>query len=116
MGRSPSLPEPRHGEWRRRAREKQEFPPAVTFMDYRQARTVRTGENAVSTFSLDTDRTSYMLALNWARHGYPIHPDSVRAEEWVNSLDHGYVHPGGPEADSFHIQTDLGRPPSRTPG
>ena len=60
-----SLPEPGYGERRRRAREKQEFPPAVTFMDYQQARTLRTDEDAVSTFGLDTDRTSYMLALNW---------------------------------------------------
>ena len=38
-----------------------------------------TAADAVSTFSLDTDRTSYYLALNWARAGYEVEPDSVRA-------------------------------------
>ena len=54
---------------------------------------VSTAEDAVSTFSLDTDRTSFQLALNWARSGYEVASDSVRAEEWVNSFDYGYSPP-----------------------
>ena len=65
-------------------------PGATTFQDYRRQPTVATSEDAVSTFSLDTDRTSYHLALNWAREGYEVEPDSVRAEEWVNAFDYGY--------------------------
>ena len=47
----------------------------------------------MSTFSLDTDRTSYHLALNWAREGYEVEPDSVRAEEWINAFDYSYDPP-----------------------
>ena len=52
-----------------------------------------TAADAISTFSLDTDRTSYYLALNWARAGYEVDPDSVRAEEWINAFDYQYDPP-----------------------
>ena len=54
---------------------------------------VATAEDAVSTFSLDTDRTSYQLALSWLQEGYDIEPDSVRAEEWINAFDYQYEAP-----------------------
>ena len=66
-------------------------------------------EDAVSTFSLDTDRTSYHLALNWARTGYRVEPDSVRAEEWINAFNYGYEPPL--HSDSFAISTDVVRHP-----
>ena len=53
----------------------------TTFRDYQRQPFVAAAEDNVSTFSLDTDRTSFQLALNWARSGYAINPDSVRAEE-----------------------------------
>ena len=62
-------------------------------------------EDNISTFSLDTDRTSYQLALNWARSGYDVDPASVRAEEWINAFD--YQYPPPPNNDTFSIQTDL---------
>ena len=68
-------------------------PGATTFQDYRRQPAVATSEDAVSTFSLDTDRTSYYLALNWALQGYEVEPDSVRAEEWVNAFNYGYDAP-----------------------
>ena len=68
-------------------------PGATTFRDYGRLPFVSTAKDAVSTFSLDTDRTSFQLALNWARSGYEVAPDSVRAEEWVNSFDYGYRPP-----------------------
>ena len=68
-------------------------PGATTFQDYRRQPAVATSEDAVSTFSLDTDRTSYHLALNWALQGYEVEPDSVRAEEWVNAFNYGYDAP-----------------------
>ena len=66
-------------------------------------------EDAVSTFSLDTDRTSYHLALNWARTGYRVEPDSVRAEEWINAFNYGYEPPL--HSDSFAISSDVVRHP-----
>ncbi len=82
---------------------------ATTFEDYQRERFVSAARDAVSTFSLDTDRTSYHLALNWARAGYTVEPDSVRAEEWINAFDYGYEQPL--HIDSFAISTDVVRHP-----
>ena len=80
-------------------------PSATTFQDYLRERFVSTAEDAVSTFSLDTDRTSYYLALNWARAGYEVDPDSVRAEEWINAFNYNYDRPL--RNDSFAVTSDL---------
>ena len=80
-------------------------PGATTFQDYERSPIVRTSDDSVSTFSLDTDRTSFQLALNWARAGYDVEPDSVRSEEWVNAFDYGYEQPR--RDDSFAIHTDI---------
>ena len=80
-------------------------PPATTFKDYERSRFASTAEDSVSTFSLDTDRTSFHLALNWARAGHAVDPDSVRAEEWINAFDYGYPPP--PHLDSFAITTEV---------
>ena len=84
-------------------------PPATTFRDYQRERFVSAVRDAVSTFSLDTDRTSYYLALNWARTGYRVEPDSVRAEEWINAFNYGYEPPL--HSDSFAISSDVVRHP-----
>ena len=78
-------------------------PSVTTFKD--NERTGNMPADRVSTFSLDTDRTSYQLALNWARAGYEIDPDSVRAEEWINAFNYGYAQPA--RYDSFAIHTDV---------
>ena len=78
-------------------------PPDTTFRDYQRQPFIAASEDNVSTFSLDTDRTSYHLALNWARSGYEVDPASVRAEEWVNAFDYGYPPPSGKQG--FAIQT-----------
>ncbi len=83
----------------------QSQPGATTFQDNQRRPTISTYDDAVSTFSLDTDRTSYRLALNWAREGYEIEPDSVRAEEWINSFGYGYDHPSN--SSEFAIHTDV---------
>ena len=80
-------------------------PSATTFRDYQQSRFESTAEDSVSTFSLDTDRTSFQLALNWARAGHELDPDSVRAEEWINAFNYGYDAPA--HRDSFAITTDV---------
>ena len=80
-------------------------PGATTFTDNRRTFAVSTSQDRVSTFSLDTDRTSFQLALNWARSGYQVEPDSVRSEEWVNAFDYRYEQPS--RADSFGIETAI---------
>ena len=80
-------------------------PAATTFQDNPRQPVVATADDAVSTFSLDTDRTSYQLALNWAQQGYDIEPDSVRAEEWINAFNYQYAPPA--DAWGFAITSDL---------
>ena len=80
-------------------------PPDTTFRDQPRQPLVATSEDAVSTFSLDTDRTSYQLALAWARQGYDIEPDSVRAEEWINAFNYQYDPPS--DDWGFAISTDV---------
>ena len=80
-------------------------PSATTFRDYARERFVSAAVDNVSTFSLDTDRTSYFLALNWARNGFDVDPDSVRAEEWINAFNYGYEQPR--RDDSFAVTTDV---------
>ena len=78
---------------------------ATTFEDYPRATFVSTARDAISTFSLDTDRTSFHLALNWARNSFRVEPDSVRAEEWVNAFNYDYAFPL--REDSFAITSDV---------
>lgn len=80
-------------------------PRDTTFVDNPRSGFVEAAEDAVSTFSLDVDRTSYFLALNWANAGHQIDPASVRAEEWANAFDFGYEAPA--EDDLFAITTAL---------
>ena len=80
-------------------------PPLTTFQNYPRSPLVATWQDPVSTFSLDTDRASYRLALNWARSGLAIEPDSVRAEEWINAFAYGYDYPR--RSDEFAITADL---------
>ncbi|MCY3646751.1 MAG: von Willebrand factor type A domain-containing protein [Chloroflexi bacterium] len=80
-------------------------PAATTFQNYGRTPYVKTSTDAVSTFSLDTDRTSYFLALAWAQSGYAVEPDSVRAEEWVNAFSYDYDPPR--DDRSFAITSDV---------
>ena len=80
-------------------------PPDTTFKNYGRTPFAHTSTDAVSTFSLDTDRTSYFLALSWAQNGYTVEPDSVRAEEWVNAFNYEYDPPR--HDDSFAITSEL---------
>ena len=80
-------------------------PPATTFRDYQRQPFVAAAEDNVSTFSLDTDRTSYQLALSWARAGFEVEPDSVRAEEWLNAFNYEYDQPSNQR--EFAVTSDL---------
>ena len=90
-------------------RERPGAPEDTTFRDYGRQPFVEAAIDPVSTFSLDVDRTSYELALTWARAGYGVEPDSVRAEEWVNAFDYGYARPDGEAA--FAITSELAAHP-----
>ena len=79
-------------------------PPLTTFEGAGRNDFVPTSEDVTSTFSLDADRTSFQLALNWSRDGYEVVPESVRAEEWLNAFDYGYPVPV--DGDWFGIRTD----------
>ena len=89
-----AMPEPTPFAWARSGADSAgapvptAVPAATTFQDYRRSLLVATSRDRTSTFSLDTDRTSFQLALNWAREGYQVNPDSVRAEEWVNAFNY----------------------------
>jgi len=80
-------------------------PGATNFEDYPTFGWRETVDDDTATFSLDVDRTSYFLALNWVRNGYEIEPASVRAEEWINAFNYRYDNPD--VDDSFAITTDL---------
>ena len=80
-------------------------PPLTTFEDSDRSEWALTAEDEMSTFSLDTDRTSFQLAHNWSRAGYPVVPDSVRAEEWVNAFEYGYPDPT--DDTEFEISTNI---------
>ena len=84
---------------------RQGSPSTTTFKDYGRTPFVDASQDAVSTFSLDTDRTSYFLALNWARSGYEVEPDSVRAEEWINAFFYDYDLPS--DTRSFSMTSDV---------
>ncbi len=85
--------------------ETRSLPGATNFEDYATTGWRKTLDDDTSTFSLDVDRTSYFLALNWVRSGYQIDPASVRAEEWVNAFNYSYEQPN--VDDSFAVTTDL---------
>ena len=84
-------------------------PADTTFQDYGRVPFVETSIDPVSTFSLDTDRTSYYLALSWARSGYAVLPDSVRAEEWVNAFAYDYDPPH--DSRGFAVTSDVAEHP-----
>lgn len=93
----------------------QRTPPRdTTFRDYERTELVRTEEDDTATFSLDVDRTSYRLALNWAHEGLVIDPDSVRAEEWINAFDYRYERPSSERF--FAITSDWMIHPFNTDG
>ena len=48
-------------------------------------------EDPRSTFGLDGDTASYRIGKHYLENGFLPEPDSVRVEEWVNSLPQGYV-------------------------
>ena len=58
-------------------------------------------EDPLSTFALDGDTASYDILKQYLRDGYPVDPDSVRVEEYINSLPQGY--PAADTALGLHL-------------
>ena len=106
--RARSRTQQRQQEQERSSEERQprrSLPGSTNFEDYATTGWRETVDDDTSTFSLDVDRTSYFLALNWVEAGYAIEPASVRTEEWINAFDYNYELPGS--GDSFAVTTDI---------
>ena len=88
-----------------RSTTRRSLPGSTNFEDYATTGWRETTDDDTSTFSLDVDRTSYFLALNWVEAGYAIEPASVRAEEWINAFNYSYELPH--VDDSFAVTTDI---------
>lgn len=80
-------------------------PSETNFRDYEETVWAITSEDDTATFSLDADRASWSVAVNYVNHGFPIQPASVRAEEWINAHDYEYDLPDAP--DEFGVTLDL---------
>lgn len=60
-----------------------------TFVDAGDSGWVATGDDRESTFALDVDTGSLSVAEAFLAQGYRPEPDSIRAEEWINSFHYG---------------------------
>jgi len=67
-----------------------ELPSASTFKAYTPNPFVMTQQDRFSTFGLDVDTASYVLARNYVRSGKLPPPASVRPEEFINWFDYNY--------------------------
>ena len=66
------------------------LPPASTFREVPVNPWVLTGQDRLSTFSLDVDTASYALCRSYLRSGYLPPRGAVRMEEFINNFDYNY--------------------------
>lgn len=86
-----------------------EAPDEVTFADHGVAGFVDAADLAVSTFQTDADVASFRLTQAWLERTGILPPAAaIRAEEWVNAIDHRYPDPD-PDA-TFRVVADAGTP------
>ena len=85
---------------------------ANTFEDYGVNPFVSTDEDPLSTFALDVDTASFVVARNFLRGGTLPPPEAVRVEEFVNYFDAGYE----PVPDDFWIETEAAPSPFASDG
>ena len=83
-----------------------------TFEDYGVNPFVSTAEDPLSTFALDVDTASFVVARNFLRGGTLPPPEAVRVEEFVNYFDGGYE----PVPDEFVIDTEAAPSPFASDG
>ena len=89
-------------------------PDDVTFADHGVAGFVDAADLALSTFQTDGDIASFRLADTWLqRRGLLPPAAAIRAEEWVNAIDHRYPDPD--PGETFRIVTDAGIPSWHAP-
>jgi len=80
----------------------------VTFEDPGINPITDTDEDRDSTFAMDVDTASYLIAQRFADDGNLPDPASVRVEEWVNAFDQAYA---PPDEGTFAVQVDGGPSP-----
>ena len=78
-----------------------------TFEDYGVNPSVNPAEDPLSTFALDVDTASYVVARNFLESGRLPPPEAVRVEEFVNYFDGGYE----PAVDEFAVSLDAAPQP-----
>ncbi len=83
-----------------------------TFEDYGVNPFVSTDEDPLSTFALDVDTASFVVARNFLRGGTLPPQEAVRVEEFVNYFDGGYE----PVPDEFVIDTEAAPSPFAADG
>ena len=83
-----------------------------TFEDYGVNPFVRTDEDPLSTFALDVDTASYVVARNFLRGDELPPPEAVRVEEFVNYFDGGYE----PVPDEFAVDLEAAPSPFAADG
>lgn len=81
---------------------------SVVFADHGVADWITTTDQPESTFQTDADVGSYRLARSWLDTGVLPPPEAVRAEEWINALDHQHPTPDGD--DVWAVMADAGTP------
>ena len=86
--------------------------PLVYYRGYGVNPFVDADEDPRSTFGLDGDTASYRIGKHYLDNGFLPEPDSVRVEEWVNSLPQGYA----AMASGLGLHLDAGPSPFGEPG
>lgn len=86
-------PEPTSVAERDRSRPTPTPPTDNYFQDYGVNPWVDTDRDHLSTFALDVDTASYVMARQYVYDGYLPPYESVRAEEFINYFDQGYPRP-----------------------
>lgn len=81
---------------------------SVVFDDHGVSAWIDTADQVHSTFQTDADVASLRLAETWLERGVVPPPNAIRAEEWINALDHDHAAPEGDEI--WQISADAGQP------
>lgn len=88
-----------------------EFTPQpydMFFRDYGTNGFVQTEDDRLSTFAIDVDDASYVLARRYLQEGYLPPSDAIRVEEFINHFDYGYKNP---EGKKFRVFTEWAASP-----
>lgn len=81
------------------------------FLDYGDNPVVEAAEDPLSTFALDVDTASYVVARNHLEGGRLPPPEAIRVEEFVNYFDGGYR----PVLDQLVVGIDAAPSPFAAP-